>query len=453
MARIPFPRGFEGSESLPRTNRNTQNCFNNGTGQILQTPGITELNTTSRIARGSFVWNDSLYIVATGDLLKITDIETGAFSVIGTIEGSANIVTAVGFNDAVIVVKGGSLYTLDKSDVLTDISSNSNFVPCVDVTHINGRFVYIPSDGSVAFFSDVGLAGTVQPLSFFDAEELPDKNSGCFNLSNTLFILGTDSIELFRDTGATPNPFTRVTGSRIQNGFISGLQEYGATFLFVGREKDQDKGIYSVAPGQAVKISNETVDLVLNSYTLSELQDCIPGRFKWRGYDIATFTFPNDSFGFWNGNWFPMETFIGGRSQPWAGGFITQFQGSYYSAYNDKIGKLDKVNKDYGNPKNRVIDLGFEQEDGDRFSCQSIEVGVSQGFNSSVGSVSLQMSDDNVLYKQPIFINLGDLGEYTKKLIWNPAGGLGNYNGFMGARISTAEDVDFSMDYVVANIR
>ena len=454
MARIEFPRGLEGVENLPRTRRALQNCFNNGNGSIITRPGIVELNTTTRVARGSFVWNGSLYNVASQDLIKITNKETGAFSVIGTIEGSENIEFSIGFNFAVIVVKNatGKGYTLSKSDVVAEIT-DPDFKSSVDVANINGRTVYIPFDGSPAFFSDVGAPGTIQPLSFFDAEELPDENNGVFNFKNTLFITGTDSIELFRDTGASPNPFTRINGSRILNGLIGGLLEYNNTFLFIGREKDQDFGIYSIAQGIAPKISNEFIDLILSTYTQSELKDAIPGRIKWRGYDIATFTLARDSFAFFGGNWFKLDTVLDEVSRPWGGGFITQFEGEYFTAFNDKIGKFVKVNSDYGNRITRIIDTALSQTETDFFSCQSIELGISQGLNATKGSVALFMSNNNVLYGPPVYRDLGGVAEYDQKLIWNFAGGLGTYRGFMGVRFFTTEDIDFTDDYIVAKVR
>lgn len=310
MARIQFPVGLIGEENLPRTRRELKNCFNNLKGQVLSLPGIKSLNTTGKVARGQFEWNDSLYQVISNDLIKITDTTTGAFSVIGTIAGSEVIEWAIGFNEVVIVVKGGALYTLDKTDTLVDISGNANIVASIDVTHIDGHFVYIPSDGSPAFFSDIGDAGTVQPLSFFDAEELPDRNNGVFNFRNTLFIAGTDSIELFRDTGGTPNPFTRISGARLLNGYIGGFLEYRDTLLFLGREKDQDFGIYALNQGQGQKISNSTIDLIISTYTSAQLEEVIAQRFKWRGYDFAHFALARDSFAFVEGNWVTTESLI-----------------------------------------------------------------------------------------------------------------------------------------------
>lgn len=453
MARIPFPKGYEGAENLPHTNQILQNCFNDGQGRILPRPHIAQLNTTGSVARGQLEWNGALYQVVSKNLIKITDTDTGAFSIIGTIEGSNPIQTDIGFNHAVIVVPGGDIYTLSPSDTLTNISGNANFVPCVDVTHINGRFVYVPADGSPAFFSDIGAAGTVQAESFFDAEELPDKNNASFNLNNTLYIMGTDSIELFRDTGASPNPYQRVPGALIRAGFIGGLLEHESTYLFIGRKKDHGAGIFAIGAGEAPKISNERIDLILSTYTNTELSNAIPGRIIWRGHDIATFTLLRHSFGFLNRQWFLLETLAGGKSRPWSAGYITEFGGEYFSAFSDKIGKFQKINTDYGERTTKLIGIGVTQEDMDYMSVQSIELGLSQGFNTVDGSVALRMSRDNVTFGPEIYINLGDIGEYATRLKWNRAGGLGVFQGFFGFEIMTTEDIHFSADHITADIR
>jgi len=596
--RVPFPKGLEGISNLPRTKRSLLNCYNNGQGNVVSRQGISLLSNPGGVARGGFTWNGELYNVYSQQLIKVTDTGTGATEVIGIISGSDVIRTATGFNDAVIVVKGGSIYTLSNSTVqisiisvidvsslaefihfgtgpdvgntvtlsgfssssynvtgivtalannpatltaitsvtdnsgiavfnysgsspaigetvtisdfitntlyntigivtsatgmsfeissisfgsdetgsfviastfqideisfisddtgsfalvLSDISSNPEFVPCNDVTHINGRFVYIPSSGDPAFFSDVGVAGSVQPLSFFDAEELPDKNNAVFNGKNTLYICGTDSIELFRDVGSTPNVFVRVTGGRILNGFIGGLLEYNNTFLFIGREKDQDRGIYAIAAGSAPKISNEAIDTILSDYTIEELSNAITGRIKHHGNDIATFTLARDSFAFFGGNWFILETIEDDISRPWSAGFITQFKGDYYTAFSDRLGKFGDVNNDYGSKITKRMNIGLEQEDGNNFSFQSLELGISQGFNDSVGSVGLRTSDDNVIYNDFSFEKTGDIGEYGQKLIWSYPGGLGTYPGFFGAEIYTTDDINFSADHLILN--
>ncbi len=456
MARIPYPAGLDGTEDLPRTKRVLQNCFDNGKGQIVSRPGIELLTTIDGVARGQFVFDGFLYQVLSLQLIQITDTETGAFIVIGPIAGAEFIETDVGFDEAVIVVKGGAIYSLSITKVLTLISDNDNFVPSVDVAFINGRFVYIPSSGDPAFFSDVGDAGSVQPASFFDAETLPDKNNSVFNFKNTLYIGGTDSIELFTDTGATPNPFQRIDRARIDNGFIGGLVEYNETFLFIGREKGQDFGIYALGQGIAPKISNEAVDLILTDYTQEELTEATGARFKWRGHDIAVFRLERDAIGFLNGNWFILKSLVNGVSAPWSAQFITQFEGQYFTAFDDKIGILAKINTDYGEDIARVIVTGFESENNDWFTSQSIDMGISQGFNDveeneTAPTVALFRSRDNVNFGDPLFRELGFKGEYAQHLVWNYPGGLGMYDGFIGLKIYTTQDVIFNTDHLIGN--
>lgn len=518
LAEVALPLGLEGTTELPFTRRALRNCWNDQ-GKIIQRPGLTLRGTNSLVARGSFEWNGDLYVVASQELLKITDVLTGTYTSIGTIAGTADIRTANGFNDAVIVVKGGALYTLSKSTtliavsgvtdsggiasfthagttpavgntvtisgfvtntaynvtgivtastgttfeissvaygtsetgsftlVLADISGNANIVSCNSLTHMNGRFVYIPSDGSVAFFSDVGAAGTVQALSFFDAEQLPDNNTEVFQLNNILYIGGTKSIQSFLDRGLSPVPYLPQTG-RIDVGIISGVVEIqdddtGATAVFfIGKKKGQAAGIFAQVAGGATRISNEYIDTILETYTKAQLSLAIAGRYVWRGYDILYFTLPSDSFGFYQGNWHGLDTLISGENVPWQAGYIQMYELKYYSFYSENFSILDNVNKDSGDPFLRIIDGGIEQEG--NFNFQSMNYHMSQGFNTTIGSMFLMLSDDNILYSPPVAANTGSLGNYSIEQDWNYPGGLGLYDRFMGYRLQTGEDINMS---------
>ena len=448
MAELPFPLGYSGTEKLPRTRQTLVNCWNGG-DKIINRPGITELNDTGKKCRGVFEWRDHLYQVVSKDLIKITTPSTGNYSVIGTIAGSEDVDVAVGFTSAAIVVKGGNAYTLDENDVLTQIV-DVDFVPSVSVSFMNSRWQYIPADGSVAFFSEVGAAGDIDPLSFFDAEQLPDKNSVCFNLGNYLYIGGTDSFEMFKDSGIGTVPYVRMN-ARIDYGYIGGKLEYTAngitTYLFVGRKGQQVPGIFAISQGQAIRISNELIDTALATYTTEELKDVKANRLIWLGYDVATFKLPNHAFGFENGNWFELTTQVNNESMPWDADHFAEFQGKYYVGDGPKIGVFEDVPGDYGNTFEKRIDLGFEQDRD--FAVNSLELNISQGYNAEIGSVSIQLSHDNVLYGPPFAQNTGDIGEYSNRLIWEYPGGLGYYYGFMGLRIISTENINLSATKIV----
>ncbi len=454
MARIELPTGISGIPELPNTLKSLINCFNDGEGHILARPGFDQVSVPSiEMARASFKWNGFFYGVWGTELRRVDDVVTGATTFIGTIDGAEIIQHDFGFNETVMCVPNGKTYTLDKFDVLVDITPNPNMQSARDVAHIDGRFIYIPSNGDPAFFSDVGNAGSIQPLSFFDAESLPDLNTGVINFRNTLYILGEDSNEAFRNTGATPNPFTRIQGARQDFGFIGGLIEHTKGFLYLGREKGQNFGFYATGGGTTVKISNAVIDDALGGYTPDELRQVVSSRFKWLGHDIITFTLFRDSWGFLNGEFFELDTLIDGFFRPWLGGFISEFEGNYYSASKGEFGLLGRFNTDFGLRNQKSMIMGFKHDDNKRFSCQSLELGISQGFNAAVGTVAIRMSRDGIDYGPALFRDLGALGKYHDKLLWNYPGGLGNYDGFMGIQIFTTEDVVFNADSMYLYMR
>lgn len=454
MPQIPFPTGLSEVANIPKSRHSLINCFDNGQGAIIGRPGIDTIRTTQFVARGQFVWRNQLYQIVSNRLIRIDNTTTGDFTDIGFISGSLRVETAIGFTHAILAVRGGDIYSLDASGTLTNISAQPNYAPSNSVVYINGRFVFVPTDGTQpAFFTNANSL-TVDGTNFFDAEELPDENQVCFNLRNTLYIGGTDSFELFRDTGATPVPFSRLSGARMDYGFIGAETPYADTFAFIGREREQDFGIYLVGQGRANKISNEAIDLILKRHTLSQLQSAVGNRFKWNGYDILTFTLATDSFGFFNGNWFRLMINDGGSEIAWNAGFINQFQGSYYSASDGFIGRLSDANTEYGKDVPRYIDIPFQHEDNDFFACQSISMNVSQGFNAtSPVTVGLAVSRNNVEYGEFLYRDLGKRGEYTQHLEWNPPGGMGAYDGFMGLRIYTSQDVNFDANGLYAFFR
>ncbi|MCP5005425.1 MAG: hypothetical protein GY941_16035 [Planctomycetes bacterium] len=439
MAEVPIPQGLEGTTELPQTRRALHNCFN-ANGRVIQRPGVELIGTNGGVARGSFEWQGNLYAVVSNNLIRIDDFTTGAYTTIGAIAGTADVVTAKGFNDTAIVVKGGNGYTLDTSETLTQITS-INYLPSDSVSHINGYFVYIPTDGTPAFYSDVGAAGTIQSDSFFDAEELPDENRVCINFRNALFIGGDDSFQQFRVIADVSAPFRPVTG-RVDNGYLGGILEFDNTFLFIGREKGQDVGIYQMGQGRAPKISNEYIDTVLTTYTQTELSNVRSARLKWRGYDIAVFRLERDAFGYYQGSWFRLSTRESGENASWNAAFIKEFNLKYYVFDSNKFGVLSDVNQDFGEPFEKLIDAGFPTDG--QFAVQSLTYRISQGFNENLGSVTLQMSDDNVLYGPPFQRNTGVLGDYTNQLVWEYPGGLGMYDRFMGVRIVSAENINFT---------
>lgn len=442
MSNFKLPSGLEGTDKLPRTRAELRNMFQTESGLNISRPGITEIATVGGVSRGGFEWNGSLYYVYSTELRKITDRETGTSSLVGTIAGSEEIDSAAGDNQIAIIVKGGKSYTLDKSDNLVDTSGNANFAPFSSVTHIKSRFVYVLNDGTVFKFSDVGAAGTIQPLSFLKSVI---NAKVAFELKGYLYIMGSDSTIKYKDTGASPTPYREVGDFNI--GFIGGLVQGTNTYLFVGRERNQSPGIFAISFQGWQKISNEAVDLIITTYTELELSQTIPGRINWlSSYDFATFELRRDSLLFFQGRWSATDTVVDNVSRPWLGGYIVEIGNEYFSGSDDKLGKFADTNFDYGNRITRIQRGAVNPNRNQDFTVASLELGVSQGFNNNeVQSVGLRTSNNGVTFGNTVYKKLGLAGQYSKKLIWH---GLGGYQGFMTYELVTDQNVTFNSDYL-----
>lgn len=449
MPEVDIPTGYSELEQLPKTKELLRNMWNvNGTAQ--QRPGIETLSSAPSAARGAFTFNDRMYHVY-GETLYRIDANGNIAATIGTVAGTNAIDTSNGFNDCVIIdiSSAGKGYTLTTGEVLTEITS-IYFKPSRSVTHIDGRHVFVPYDGSPAFYSDVGDGSTIQFDAFFDAEQLPDKNTVAINWNNLLYIGGENSFEGFRPGTGTP-VYQRITG-RIETGYIGGMTKYKQSQIFVGRHIDLNRGIFELQQGGSRRISNEAIELILKQYSIALLEQIIVNRWEWSGVEVVTFVLPNDSFAYVEGEWVIFDTKVAGIDLPWRGGYMTAYQGAFYCAYNNQIGKLSRINKDFDETFTREILVPFQHPRNSEFSMGRLTLVLSQGFSSNDGSIGLRLSDDNVVFGPTLFRDVSPLGVYNAELDWTYPGGLGYYYGFAGVSLICTDDIYFSAQLVVIDL-
>ena len=185
MTAVPLPQGIQGIKDTPKRGEHLINLMFLD-GFLLRTPGTkAEVTSSENGCRGAATWyvDTKPYFVIGNKLQRLDDTET--LTTLGNIEGTADCVFSLGQVSLVIIVKGGTGYTYNETDGLQEIT-DVDFQPSDSVDFINGRHVFVPSDGSPAFYSEVDDAGNIGGLNFFDAEELPDLNKFTINVANQL---------------------------------------------------------------------------------------------------------------------------------------------------------------------------------------------------------------------------------------------------------------------------
>jgi len=449
MTAVPLPAGFKGLDDQPRLRENLINLFNVGSG-LIRTPSLDLFASGRGVCRGAGLFKDEAYFASGSRFIRVN--EDGSVDDLGDLGAGDRAIMAATFTEMAIVLRGGDSFVWDGT-TLTNTSGNPNFQPYQDVSVINQRAVYVPRDGGPLDFSDVNDLGTIQAASFIDAELLPDKNVGDFNYRNNLYALGAQSIEVFRPTSNPDLPIQRDEAASIfDTGYVAGKTLYADTFGFLGRLRNGSYGFHLMGQGTAPRISNPAVEEILNEqYSLSELDNCVGMRYKWKGYEVLVFSLQRHTFCYSEGNWFFQESFINGPlvDNPWRGVFIVNAYGRYLigDRFGQNIGLFADGTTDYGQDIEREITTFVRGDRGDYFTIATVTWDCLTGSRTNQNdTIGVSVSRDGVVYGPQININLGDLGDRQKRVRWVVPGGFGTYENFMGLRTRITAAVDFSAD-------
>lgn len=468
MPNIPLPTGIKGIDSLPRTKERLTNLFHTGSEAILRTPGVELRATGIGVCRGEEVFKNLLYQVS-GDRLISID-EDFLVTNIGEIQDiTKRCEFTVGTVFLTITVVDGKSYSYDGSTLLEIDLAGSGFFPlgvstARDVEIINKVNVYVPSDGGKLAFSNTNDPNLFTFGGNFEANLLPDINTGVMVINNDLYAMGEDSIEVFRVSVQDINAeiqFVQIPGAAIQVGYVSGKVLYKDTFAFLGRVRRRDYGFHITGQGKAPKISNPAIDEILNNeYTPEELETCIGDGITWKGYDLIKFRLARHTFYFLDGRWGLIQSGVTpiNETATWNPNYVRFIFGKYFvgDATNTNIGTLEDINLEYILPIMREMVTFLKGPRGNYFSVGGLWLDcltgvVPQGFVGEPldgGTVGLAISN-NAFYERfglEYYRPLGEQGEYGLIVSWNLPGGLGDYESFMGIRIVTTANVDFSTE-------
>lgn len=298
---LPIGGGFYESESLPISAQRLINWFpvvpqtQDASTQmaIFHTPGQKSFVTVGGVNRGQEKMAEIGFSVNGNTLYKINS--NGTSTSIGTISGSGLVSMATNGSKLVVVVPNGLSYVYDGSTLTT--ITDPDFITSDTVSFKDGYFVFTASDGTVFFNSALNDPLNFRGLDFGTAEINPDEIVSTHVTHNELFVIGSETIELFQNIGGSGFPFQRIPGANIQKGSHATFGTVGLdeTFAFVGGGKDEKSAIYQVVDSQkALKISTAAIDNAIQEFTKDEISNCVAMTYFDRGSQIAIFTFESN---------------------------------------------------------------------------------------------------------------------------------------------------------------
>jgi hypothetical protein len=274
---LRFP-GFIGpSYTLPSVNVDCQRCVNLypemndlGTGKereiaaLLPTPGLRLLCTLAEspvrgLHRAS---NGELYAVGGNKLYQISS--SWVATELGTLDTTSGAVSMADNGTYVVVVDGTSGYTFQMAtDTFAEIN-DANFYPADQVTFQDGYFLFNKSGTGIFFhteLNDVTFSGT----DIATVEGSPDSLIGLISANQNLYLLGSQSTEVFYNTGDAASTFQRIQGAISSVGCAAAhtIARLDGAVYFLGGDEHGFGIVYRMKGYQAERISTAAVEGVI----------------------------------------------------------------------------------------------------------------------------------------------------------------------------------------------
>lgn len=192
-------------------------------------PGLnTWINLNGGVIRGMFNYQETGYVVVDNNVYCITNVTSTppTATLIGTIATSQGMVNFCAIAQNIIVLNDGTnTYSITGAvppRTLALLSGSGGVLSHITrVVQKDGFFLYLTPTDNVIWVSNLEDPTTVQGTSFFEAPTQADLLQAAITSNEYVYCFGSHSMEIWQDTGAQFQPFTRFAGGIFQFGIAA----------------------------------------------------------------------------------------------------------------------------------------------------------------------------------------------------------------------------------------
>ncbi len=261
------------------------------------TPGLERLmNTGGSDCRGLFQQDGRIFGVV-GALFGEFNWTLTTFTVLGTVLNDGLPVTFASNGrggEQLAVCGAGTLgiLSLTTGTFTYPVALPGDFVP-VMVDFIDAYFLLNEKNTPKIWFSALENGLSWSGTDFFARSETSDNCVGFKVMNNRVWFFGSQTSELFYNTGDATNPFAPFPGTVFQEGLVcySALQILGESLIWLAQDNQGRNRIVMASAPQPDPITTPAVSYALAQYP--SLDDCELMCYEQEGHPFACFTFPS----------------------------------------------------------------------------------------------------------------------------------------------------------------
>lgn len=458
--KLPFIGAAYRSRSLNVSAQRSVNCYleagkDGAPVALYGTPG-TVLKATlgsgpirSSIASGGHAW-----FVSGNEVYRLSSSYVSTLC--GTIGTSSGPVSMSANDTQIIIVDGSAGYIIDMAPATVAQIIDPDFPNGVtQATYQDGFFIVAGNSSGQFFINETPNNGTSwNGLDFASAEGSPDNTISIISDHRELWLIGSDSAEVWVNTGNADFPFERSGNVFIEHGCAApfSLEKMDSTVFWLGSDSRGSGTVWRANGYSPVRIGTHALEYAIGQ--MSRIDDAFSFAYVQEGHSFYCLTFPTANqtwvFDAASNEWHERAWFnpANGSLNRWrpschAFAFGVHLVGDFE---NGNIYALDlNTNTDNGQPIKRIRSALVLNRDQFRQFYSMLQVVMETGVGSETGSdpqLVLRYSDDyGHTWSNEKTCSLGKIGEYSKRAIFRRLGSA--YNRVF--EISTTDDVRFAI--------
>lgn len=402
---------------------------------LVGTPGLSQFCQPAMAqARGAFEVNGRAFFVLGNALYEI--FEDGTSTNRGTLLTTSGFVSIDTNPTQMCIVDGtyGYIFTY-ASNAFAQIT-DPYFLGADTVTTLDGYFIFNKPNTNIYYISALNNGLTGDALDFASAEGSPGNIVGIKVVHQQAWIFKTDSVPMIYNSGAADFPFANVQGTTIQYGCAAkGSIATSANTIFWLGQDIQGRGVVWMAEGyQPSRISTFAVETAIQSY--ENISDAVAYTYQEEGhyFYVLVFSGANTTWVYdiglkqWHERAYfnPVSSFYERhRAQCHIFAFNKHLVGDYENGkiYEQSLSIYD----DDGAPKRWMRTMPHMSGPSLEFVYykrmqldMQVGVGLESGATEDTNpEVMLSWSNDGgYTWSNEIWRPAGQIGQYTKRLVW-----------------------------------
>ena len=263
-------------------------------GWLQRAPGLRLLATigTGPI-RGvwAFASSSSVAFVVSGNELYKINTSYNA-TLLGSVSGSGPVSMADNGTQLFVACDPDSYIYNNSTDVFSPIS-DPDFPGAKVVGYLDGYFVFIEPNSQKIWVTTLLDGTSIDPLDFASAEGSPDGVVGMIVDHREVWVYGTNSVEVWYNTGASDFPLQRIQGAFNEIGCAAtySVAKLDNGLFWLGADSRGQGIVYRANGYNGQRISTHAVEWHIQSY--GNISDAVAYTYQQDGHSFYVLTFPS----------------------------------------------------------------------------------------------------------------------------------------------------------------